>query len=303
MALIKDLLAQKRCLSVELWPPRNERSEEHLKRTLLSLEELRPDFASITYGAGGSTRDRTHDLVVELEEAGHMTPMAHLTCVAHSKAELTEILQRYRQAGVSNVLALRGDKPLEADAPLPEGELHHAVELVRLAKSIAPFCIAVAAHPEGHPSSPDLATDRARLAEKLSIADFAITQFFFRVEDYFGLVDDLVTRGITKPIVPGVMPITNVRMLQKMAELSGCVLPGALVARVEAVADDPAAVREIGVEVATALCAELLEGGVPGLHFYTMNQVSATFEVCANLGLAKRTGDTSSTERRGHQEQ
>jgi methylenetetrahydrofolate reductase (NADPH) len=284
--LITDLLAKKRCLSVELWPPRSERSAERLEESLVSLEKLRPDFASITYGAGGSTRDRTHDLVVKLEEAGHMIPMAHLTCVAHTKDELTDILVRYEKAHVMNVLALRGDKPLYADAPLPEGELHHALELVKLAKSVAPFCVAVAAHPEGHPSATDLPTDRGHLAEKLAIADFAITQFFFRVEDYFSLVEDLSSRGIKKPIVPGVMPITNVRTLEKMAELSGCAIPEPLVTRIRAVADDPIAVRSVGVEVATALCAELLEGDIPGLHFYTMNQVSATFEVCRNLGLA-----------------
>ncbi len=289
MVRIDELLATGRCISVELWPPRTAGAAERLARSIERLEALAPAFASITYGAGGSTRERTHDLVVALHRGGRITPMAHLVCAAHRRVELVEILTRYRDEGIENLLALRGDPPLDATAPLMEGDLHHAIELVELAKSLGDFCVAVAAHPQGHPAAPSLKVDLDHLAEKLRVADFAITQFFFAVEDYRRLVEALADRGVCKPVIPGVMPITNVRTLTKMAELSGTRVPIDLARQVAAVEHDPAAVRAIGVEVATDLCAQLLEEGVPGLHFYTMNQVSATIEVCANLGLVPAT--------------
>lgn len=290
MPPITELLARGFSLSVELWPPRTPAAEARLEESLLRLRTLHPTFASITYGAGGSTRDRTHDLVVEIHEANVMTPMAHLVCAAHSRKELTGILERYRDAGIQNVLALRGDPPLDATERLSDGELLHAIELVELAKSIAPFCVAVAAHPEGHPEARSLADDRRHLAAKLQIADFAITQFFFEAKEYFDLVDDLERLGNNKTIVPGVMPITNIRTVTRMAELSGTQLPAKVLKRIDAVADDPEAVRAVGVEIATELCAALVEAGVPGLHFYTMNQVSATLEICENLDLVSRKG-------------
>ncbi|HLI14971.1 MAG TPA: methylenetetrahydrofolate reductase [Acidimicrobiales bacterium] len=288
MARIVDLLASGWSLSVELWPPRTEEAARRLEATLTGLEALHPTFASITYGAAGSTRERTHELVLAIQRAGRMTPMAHLVCAAHRRAELVDILTRYRDHGVENILALRGDPPLDTEGPLPAGDLRHAIELVVLAKSLGDFCVAVAAHPEGHPEAPDLATDRAHLAEKLALADFAITQFFFRADDYFGLVADLEARGVRKPVLPGIMPVTNVRTLKRMAELSGCTIPPEVAGRVEAVAGDPEAVVAVGVEVATRLGEELLAGGVPGLHFYTMNQVRATLAICENLGIARR---------------
>jgi methylenetetrahydrofolate reductase (NADPH) len=287
---IDELLRAGPRLSVELWPPRSEGAARRLDAALEALLALRPAFASITYGAGGSTRERTHDLVVRLQEQGRTTPMAHLVCAAHSRRELVEILSRYRRAGVENVLALRGDPPLDASGPLPEGELRHAVELAVLAKEVGDFCVAVAAHPEGHPDSPDLETDRRHLAEKLRVADVAITQFFFRVEDYLRLVDDLGRRGVGKPVVPGVMPIVNARTVKRMAELSGAEVPSEVARRVERVADRPEEVRRVGVEVATELCARLLEEGVPGLHFYTMNDVAATTEIVARLGFVDAGG-------------
>lgn len=284
MTRIDDLLREGTRLSVELWPPRSERAAQRLEAALDALAVLRPAFTSITYGAGGSTRERTHDLVVRLQKEGRTTPMAHLVCAAHRRRELVEILSRYRLAGVENVLALRGDPPLSAAAPLPEGELRHAIELAALAKQVGDFCVAVAAYPEGHPDSPDLDTDRRRLAEKMRVADVAITQFFFRVEDYLRLVDDLGRRGVAKPVVPGVMPITNVRTVQRMAELSGAEVPEEVARRIERVAHRPEEVRRVGVELATELCARLLDEGVPGLHFYTMNDVGATREVVERLG-------------------
>ncbi len=290
MTKISDLLAAGTCFSVELWPPRSEVAEQKLEDALCELAPLEPSFMSITYGAGGSTRQRTHDLVIRLLKQAGPPPMAHLTCTAHTEAELRSMLAGYRDEGVENVLALRGDPPLDATEDLPEGDLKHAVELVELAKSVGDLCVAVAAHPEGHPLSEDLAGDRAHLAEKLQIADFAITQFFFRVEAYLELVESLAKLGVSKPVLPGIMPITNVRTVSRMAELSGAEVPRGIADRIEAVADLPGEVLRIGVEVATQLGERLLAEGAPGLHFYTMNSALATREVYSNLGLGRIRG-------------
>jgi methylenetetrahydrofolate reductase (NADPH) len=290
MTRIVELLGAPRCVSIELWPPRNAAAEERLQAALVELEALSPAFISITYGAGGSTRQRTHDLVMKLAERGRSVPMAHLVCAAHTRAELAEILGAYHEAGLENVLALRGDPPLSGHEGLARGELAHAVELASLAKHVGGFCVGVAAHPEGHPDSPDRATDLAHLAAKLEIADFAITQFFFRASDYLSLVDDLSKLGVTRPIVPGVMPITSARTVCRMAEMSGSAVPAQLAARIDAAADRPDDVVKIGVEVATELCDQLLAEGVPGLHFYTMNQSRATIDVCCNLGIEAPVG-------------
>lgn len=288
MTAIIDLLAKGFSLSVELWPPRSSEAQVRLERSLERLAVLKPAFASITYGAAGSTRERTHDLVVAIHESKIMTPMAHLVCAAHRREELATILERYKAAGIENVLALRGDPPLDAAEDLSEGDLRHAIDLVDLAKEIGDFCVAVGAHPEGHPDAPDRTTDRHFLAEKLEHADFAITQFFFRSEDYFTLVSDLADRGITKPVIPGIMPITNIKTVSRMAELSGTEIPIEVLKRIDAVSEDSDAVRRVGVEIATELCSELVAEGVPGLHFYTMNQVSATLEICERLDLVQR---------------
>ncbi|HLG92402.1 MAG TPA: methylenetetrahydrofolate reductase [Acidimicrobiales bacterium] len=287
MTRISELLARRTCFSVELWPPRTEAAQARLEQVLAELAPLDIAFTSITYGAGGSTRDRTHELVVRILRSGTTTPMAHLTCAAHRRQELEDILARYRREGIENILAIHGDPPLDSPEGLAEGELAHAIDLVRLAKQVGDFCVAVAAHPEGHPRSPDLASDRRHLAEKLAEADFAITQFFFRVEDYLGMVDALHALGVDKPVVPGIMPITNYRTVSRMAQMSGTKLPGPLAARIEAVADRPEELRRIGVEVACELGAKLLAEGVPGLHVYTMNQAAATLEIYANLGLGR----------------
>src|SRR5581483_11681900 len=202
-ATITGLLAASTTYSFEFFPPRNNEAEVQLAATLAELEPLRPSFVSITYGAGGSTRDRTHGLVVDLLRSTTMTPMAHLTCAGHRRAELADILERYRSDGVENLLALRGD-PAAGSAP-SAGELRHAIELVELAREIGSFSVGVAAHPEGHPDAPDRDTDRRHLAAKLARADFAITQFFFRCEDYVALVDDLAARGVDKPVIAGIM--------------------------------------------------------------------------------------------------
>lgn len=285
MTRIDELLRRGTTTSFEFFPPRTEEGDRALRQALRELEPLAPSFVSVTYGAGGSTRERTHQLVVDLLEQTPMVAMAHLTAVSHTRAELATILSRYRTAGVQNIMALRGDPPRDADDAF--WELEHAVELVELARDVGreQFSIGVAAHPEGHPLSTELAADRAHLAAKLAIADFAVTQFFFRADDYLRMVADLEALGCDKPIVPGIMPVTNVGQIQRFAQLSGAGFPADLAARLEAVAHDPTAVRAIGVEVATELCQALLAAGAPGLHFYTLNRSTATREIHANLGL------------------
>jgi methylenetetrahydrofolate reductase (NADPH) len=285
---IDALLAQGVTTSFEFFPPRTQEGEQHLRTTLKELEPLGPSFVSVTYGAGGSTRERTHDIVVDLLHTSSMTPMAHLTAVNHHRAELTEILGRYRDEGVANILALRGDPP-RGEAGW--WDLPYAIDLVELAREVGggQFAVGVAAHPEYHPLSPDPRSDRRYLAAKLEAADFAVTQFFFRVQDYLGMVEDLAALGCDKPVIPGVMPVTAVRQIVRMAELSGAAFPADLAARLHLVEDDPDEVRRIGVEVATELCQELLDAGAPGLHLYTLNRSTATREIHANLALAPTT--------------
>jgi methylenetetrahydrofolate reductase (NADPH) len=281
---IDRLLAAGPTVSFEFFPPRTAEGDQLLRQALTELEPLRPSFVSVTYGAGGSTRQRTHDLVVDILRETTMTPMAHLTAVGHRRGELTEILARYRDAGVENILALRGDPPRDEEG---WWELEQAVELVHLAREVGDgqFAVGVAAHPELHPLAADRDSDRRYLAEKLAAADFGVTQFFFRVEDYLRMVDELARLGCDTPVVPGVMPVTAVGQIVRMAEMSGAAFPADLAARLYAVEDDRAEVRRIGVEVATELCQRLLEAGAPGLHFYTLNRSTATREIHANLGL------------------
>ena len=275
-------------VSFELWPPRSAESAAALEEALASLSALRPAFVAITYGAGGSTRERTHALVSRLA-GSELLPLAHLTCAAHGRAELVSLLERYMEAGVSDLLALHGDPPLPpasagpatAPAALPEGDLRYAIELVELARSVGFPSVGVAVHPEGHPAAPSRAEDLAWQAEKLRAADFGLTQFLHRASDYAAFLEAV---GGDTPVVPGVMPITNVRQLERMAAMSGVEVPLSLAERLHAVADRPEEVRRIGVEHATQLCRDLLDAGAPGLHFYTMNRAAATLEVCANLG-------------------
>jgi len=255
-----------------------------LEQTLVDLEPLRPSFVSVTYGAGGTTRERTHEIVVRINRETRMTAMAHLTCAAHTVAELEEIVAHYRDAGVENILALGGDPP--RDLELPEGELRYAVELVRLVRRSGDFAVGVAVHPEPHPRSPTIEDDRRHSAEKLAEADFAITQFFFDADHYFGLVQALRGHDVTKPVIPGIMPVLSIAGTKRMAEMQGSEFPDWYMEKLRPYEDDPEAVRRIGIEQATSLCRELLDGGAPGLHFYTLNRSTATREIHANLGLS-----------------
>ena len=281
------LVADGPTVSFEFFPPRTEEAAATLRRTIVDLAPLDPSFVSVTYGAGGSTRELTHRLVVDLLADG-INPVAHLTAVDHTLDELRSIVAGYTAAGVRNVLALRGDAPAGVDEPVRA--LEHAVDLVHLVRTVAPAdtSIGVAAHPEGHPAATSLADDRRHLAAKLEAADYAVTQFFFAADDYLRLVDDLAALGCTKPVLPGIMPVTNLVQIERFAALSGATFPVWLAERLHAVGDDPAAVRAVGVEVATELCATLMDAGAPGLHFYTLNRSTATREVAINLGLAER---------------
>jgi methylenetetrahydrofolate reductase (NADPH) len=281
MSRIADLLAAGRTYSFEFFPPKNDAEHARLVETLADLQPLHPSFVSVTYRGGRSSRERTHNLVVGMLRTTTLNPMAHLICVAHTRLELAEILVEFGKAGVENLMALGGDPPTDPDAA--EGELAHAIELVELARAIGGFSIGVAAHPAGHPRSPDLQFDRDRLAEKMRVADFAATQFFFKAEEYLGLVEDLAARGIDKPVLPGIMPITSLSAIPRMAQM-GSAVPPDIVAVLEEAGDQPS-VRAAGIEIATSLCQDLLDAGAPGLHFYTLNSSGATREIYNNLGL------------------
>jgi methylenetetrahydrofolate reductase (NADPH) len=284
MTRIADLLAKGRTYSFEFFPPKTDAEQATLVTTLRDLEPLGPSFVSVTYRGGAESRKRTFDLVTGMLRTTTLVPMAHLICVAHTRLELAEILVAYRTAGVENLMALGGDPPTDPeDGP---GELLHASELVELASAIGGFSVGVAAQPGGHPLSPDRDTDRDFLAAKLSLADFAISQFFFEADTYLGLVEDLAARGVDKPVLPGIMPVTSLSSIPRMAAM-GSAVPPWMVARLEE-ADRRGgrdAVRHEGVAVATELCRRLLAAGVPGLHFYTLNRSSATREIYSALDL------------------
>jgi methylenetetrahydrofolate reductase (NADPH) len=282
MTKIADLLAAGTTWSFEFGPPRDEEGERRLEKTLHELQPLAPSFVSVTYGAGGSTRDKTREIVEHIHTDTSMTPMPHLTCVGHTKQQVTEIVTGYRDAGLRNLLALAGDPP--ADGSGVEGDFRYAVELIELAREVGDFSVGVAAFPEVHPRSPDRATDRRHLADKLRAADFAITQFFFTTEPYFRLVDEMAALGVDKPIVPGVMLFTNVDGARKMSAMNNATIPAELEQRLDAVRGNPAAVRELAVEVSLPLIGELLEGGAPGVHLYTMNFCRATQDIYTALG-------------------
>jgi methylenetetrahydrofolate reductase (NADPH) len=282
MGRITELLTAGRTFSFEFFPPKNEDEQRLLTRTIADLQPLHPSFVSVTYRGGRISRERTTRVVVDLIKNTDLTPMAHLTCVAHPRFELGEILGGFRALGVENLLALGGD-PLPAEESYKE--LGYASELVELGRRVGFDSIGVAAHPAGHPRSPDLRTDRDRLAFKLELADFAITQFFFKLEEYERLREELASRRVTKPIIAGIMPITSLTSVQHMAHLSGYAVPDDIVKRITAGGDDPQEIRKRGIELAVELCSELLNAGVPGLHFYTLNFSKATREIYTRLRL------------------
>jgi methylenetetrahydrofolate reductase (NADPH) len=281
---IADLLAAGPTVSFEFFPPKNDAGWLSLGRAIAELEPLEPHFVSVTYGAGGSTRTKTADLVSWVRRQTPITPMAHLTCAGHTRADIRDILINYRAEGVENILALGGDPPVHGDAPAVT-DYRFSLELVEDVRAFGDFSIGVAAHPELHPRSPDRETDRRHLADKLRLADFAITQFFFDIDHYLAMLDDLAGFGVDKPVLPGIMPISNLGQVTRMAHMSGAQVPGWVVERMEKAGDDLDEAERIGVDIATELSAALLEQGAPGLHFYTLNRSWATRRIMHDLGL------------------
>ena len=272
--------------SFELFPPKTPEGEAELWATVRRLEALSPTFLSVTYGAGGSSRDRTVRITTQIAEETTVLPVAHLTCVGASRDEVRGVIQEYAAGGITNMLALRGDPPASGPWEAHPDGLTHADELVEMICSLGHFSVGVAAFPEGHPESPDLDADARVLARKEQLgAEYAITQLFFRAEDYAHLVERARAHGCSIPILPGIMPVTNLGQIERFAALSGAAFPAELAARFAALGDDAEAVRALGVEVATDLCARLMDMGAPGLHFYTLNRSTATMEIYRNLDL------------------
>ena len=271
-------------LSVEFFPPKDISGEERLWQVLAQLAPLKPDFVSVTYGAGGSTRDRTIRVTTEITARTSIPTVAHLTCVGSTKSELSNVLDQYKKAGIESILALRGDPPSgpRSNWQSIPGGFDHADQLVELAIESKDLKVGVAAFPDGHPSS-NFDLDKEELG-----ASFATTQFFFDVNKWQQLVERLRKRGSKLPIIAGILPITNLKQLNRMVELSGMQIPEQILTRFKDHSEDVNVVREIGIDIATEMGSKLLEMNVPGIHFYTMNSADSTIKIARNLGLVKR---------------
>ena len=283
---IKDRFGRERPLfSFEFFPPKDDRGVDALFETVANLKPLEPAFVSVTYGAGGSTREKTVAITQKIKREAGIEAMAHLTCVGHSRDEIGELLDQYEAAGIENIMALRGDPP-RGDTefvPHPQG-FSHANELIDFIRQRKDFCIGGAGYPEVHPEAPSPEEDLRNLRRKIDVGcDFVVTQLFFDERDYFDFVSRARAAHIDTPIIPGVMPVTNTAQIKRFTQMCGARIPDALLAKLEAVASDPEGVVEVGIEHATRQCRALLEGGAPGIHFYTLNRSLSTRTIVANL--------------------
>ena len=271
--------------SFEFFPPKDDEGVERLFETVANLKPLRPAFVSVTYGAGGSTREKTVGITRRIKREAGIEAMAHLTCVGHGRDEIGELLEEYEDAGIENIMALRGDPP-RGDTefvPHPNG-FSHANELIAFIRQRKDFCLGGAGYPEVHPEAPSAEDDLNNLERKIDAGcDFIVTQLFFDQRDYFEFVSRARARGIETPIVPGVMPVTNTAQIKRFTQMCGATIPPALLAKLEAADGDSEAVVELGIEHATRQCRALLEGGAPGIHFYTLNRSLSTRKILANL--------------------
>ncbi len=281
MKIIDKLAKENPAYSFEFFPPKDEAGVDQLFRTVQDLRRYEPTYVSVTWGAGGSTRRLTVDLVRRIKAETGIDAMAHLTCVGATRTDLAEVLDQLRDFGIENVLPLRGDPPRgETKFVKTEGGFSYGSELARFIREGYDFCLAGACYPEKHPESPDVATDVAMVRRKVDAGvDFLITQLFFDNEDYFAFVDRARAAGIDKKIIAGIWPITNVAQIQRITSLCGARIPEKLLADLEAAAADPEAVRRVGVAHAIAQCRDLIARGAPGIHFYTLNRSTATVEI------------------------
>lgn len=290
---IRDLIRDSEpSISFEFFPPKTDAGEDKLLGVIRDeLAPLNPTFVSCTYGAGGSSRDRTLRVVERIASETDVTPMAHLTIVGHRPGELEAIVSDLAAAGIENILALGGDPPADDDAFVqPEDAFEHAIELVRLvhAHASGDFSVGCAGFPEVHPAAPDMETDVGHMIDKVKAGvDFILTQFFFEADHYWRFVETAERMGKPDevPIIPGIMPVTNIKQITRMAELSGADFPPWLAEKLEAAGDDADAMAAVGIAEATKLCGELLDAGAPGLHFYTLNKSPATRQIYSNLDL------------------
>lgn len=297
---ITDILDQySTSLSFEFFPPRTTEASDALYEVISELEPYKPSFVSVTYGAGGATRDLTHDLVIRIKETTGVPPVPHLTCIGHTEEEVDTILQRYADAGVGNVLALRGDPPKDQpDYDRSQDAFKFAADLVRFIKKFNEsgrhpdprgFGIGVAGFPEGHPTTPNRVKEMEFLKEKVDAgADYMCTQLFFDNHDFFDYRERCELEGITIPIIAGIMPVTSVKGMKRMAELAeGARYPAKLIRALQRADGDPVAVENVGIHYAAQQCAELLDAKVAGIHFYTLNKSKATQQIYASLGLSR----------------
>ena len=277
------------CFSFEFFPPKTDEGERNLFDSLHALRSQRPSFVSVTWGAGGSTRAKTIEIVKRIRADHELEAMAHFTCVGATVDDLDAALREMRAAGIENVLALRGDPPQGQERFVAtDGGLAHGSDLARLVSTGYDFCVVGACYPETHPEAPDRATDLAHLEEKVAAgAQVLVTQLFFDNEAYFSFVEEARGRGIEVPIVPGIMPITNFEQIKRFTQMCGARIPAGLMAELGERAEQPDAVAELGVSYATLQCAELLARGAPGIHFYTLNRSPATRAILSALRLQR----------------